>query len=187
MDEATQQRILAGDVEAYGDVVRTHQRMLLGYALKRMGDWTLAEEVVQLTFIRAYQKLDEFRPGQEFGVWLCVTCRYMILSELEKRRRDVRNRENYRGALDLDVAESLMDLDEEEADSVEALRACVDRLPSSSARLVRQRYFEKASCREIADREGRTVTWVTSTLSRVRSALRRCVEQNPSFAEGEGI
>ena len=61
MDEVTQQRILDGDVEAYGDVVRSHQRMLLGYALKRLGDWNLAEEVVQLTFIRAYQKLDEFQ------------------------------------------------------------------------------------------------------------------------------
>ena len=104
MDQAAQQRILAGDVEAYGEVVRPHQRMLLGYALKRLGDWSLAEEVVQLTFIRAYQKLDEFRPGEEVGVWLYVTCRSMILTDLEKRRRDLRNRENYRGALVLDVA-----------------------------------------------------------------------------------
>ena len=60
MNLATQKQILAGDLDAYGDVVREHQGMLLGYALRRLGDWTQAEEVVQLTFIRAYQKLDEF-------------------------------------------------------------------------------------------------------------------------------
>ena len=187
MDEVTQQRVLDGDVEAYGDVVRSHQRMLLGYALKRLGDWNLAEEVVQLTFIRAYQKLDEFRPEEEFGVWLCVTCRYMILTELEKRRRTLRNRENYRGALMLDVSESLMEIDEEESDSLVSLRDCVSQLPEESARLIRLRYFEKASCRDIADKRGRTVTWVTSTLSRIRKALRKCVEQGPEWAVGEGV
>lgn len=55
MDSATKQRILDGELDAYGDIVREHQGILLGYALRRLGDWTLAEEVVQLTFIRAYQ------------------------------------------------------------------------------------------------------------------------------------
>ena len=38
MNQFTQQRILDGDLDAYGEVVREHQDMLLGYALRRLSD-----------------------------------------------------------------------------------------------------------------------------------------------------
>ena len=68
MDESTRQRILNGDLEAYRKVVLEHQDMLLGYALRRLGDWRLAEEVVQLTFIRAYQRRIRRRQAELQGL-----------------------------------------------------------------------------------------------------------------------
>jgi RNA polymerase sigma-70 factor (ECF subfamily) len=181
MNQATKQRILDGDLDAYGEIVREHQGMLLGYALRRLGDWTLAEEVVQLTFIRAYQKLEEFRPEEEFGVWLCVTCKYLILTELEKRRREARNKEKYRGALEMEIATAAADDMEPDfrRDQLAALRNCVGKLQSETASLIELRYFKKLSCREIAVEKSRTVTWVTSTLSRIRKTLRDCMESQP--------
>lgn len=178
MDEAKKQQILAGDLDAYGKVVREYQGMVKGYALRRLGDWTQAEEVVQLTFIRAYQKLDEFRADEEFGVWLCVTAKYLILSELEKCRRETRNRDNFRHQLEFEIATAAaedlaVDFKQDRAD---ALQDCVDQLQDGSAELIKQRYFVKMSCKEIAKEKNRTVTWVTSTLSRVRKALRNCLE-----------
>ncbi len=178
MDHETKQQILAGDLDAYGDVVREYQGMLLGYALRRLGDRTLAEEVVQLTFIRAYQKLDEFQPDKEFGVWLCVTAKYLILSELEKRCREVRNKDRFRDVLELEIATAAaedMSVDLKQ-DRVDALRDCVDQLQEGSAELIKRRYFAKLSCKDIAAEKNRSLTWVTSTLSRVRKALRACLE-----------
>lgn len=182
MNAEAKNRILGGDLDAYGDVVREHQSMLLGYALRRLGDWTLAEEVVQLTFIRAYQKLEEFEPDKEFGVWLCVTCKYLILTELEKRRRAVRNQSNYREVLELDMACAVADDMEPDAkhDQLTALRDCVGLLQNETGDLVQLRYFKKQSCKEIAAEKNRTVTWVTSTLSRVRKKLRDCIENQPA-------
>ena len=178
MTPKLKQQILDGDLDAYGDVVREYQGMLLGYALKRLGDWTQAEEVVQLTFIRAYQKLEEFRPDEEFGVWLCVTCKYMILTELEKKRREARNKDNYQSALEVEIGEALcegIDLDEP-GDDITALKNCLAKLQSEASSVIQLRYFEKQSCKEIAATKDRTVTWVTSTLSRARQALRTCLE-----------
>ena len=42
--------------------------------------------------------------------------------------------------------------------------------------MIQLRYFEKQSCKDIAVSKDRTVTWVTSTLSRARQALRKCLE-----------
>ena len=186
MDQTTQQGILAGDLDAYGDVVHEHQGMLLGYALRRLGDWTLAEEVVQLTFIRAHQKLDEFDPDKDFGVRLCATCKFLILNELEKRHREMRNKSNYRDALEIEIASAAVEADESDSqhDQLASLRACVSKLKGETAALVELRYFKKMSCKEIAEEKSRTVTWVTSTLSRVRKSLRKCLETQP---EGEAL
>lgn len=136
MNRFTQQRILDGELDAYGEVVREHQDMLLGYALRRLSDWTLAEEVVQLTFIRVYQRLAEFRAEEDFGVWLCVTCKYLILTELENQRREVNNLLNYREQLKVEI-DSVVTEDMEpdfRQDELAALRDCVGKLGREAGR-----------------------------------------------------
>lgn len=181
MDEITKQRILKGDLDSYGDVVCANESMLLGYALRRLGDWRLAEEVVQLTFIRAYQKLSDFRPDEDFGVWLCVTCKFLILTELKKRSREARNQSNFREALENEMATAAAnDMEPDfKRDQLVYLKRCLGELKSESANLIKLRYDDKRSCKEIAEEKNRTVTWVTSTLNRVRKALRDCIESQP--------
>mgnify|MGYP003858176075 FL=1 len=179
MDRLTRQRILEGDLDAYGKVVRAHQDMLLGYALGRLGDWTLAEEMVQLTFIRAYQRLAEFRVDEEFGVWLCVTCKYMILTELEKKKRESSHLSSYRTLLEIEIASAAVT--ETETDQrdhrLASLRDCVGKLGGEAAELVTLRYLRKRSCKEIAEQKLRTVSWVTTNMSRIRKTLRLCLER----------
>ncbi len=178
MNPFIQQRIVDGDLDAYGEVVREYQDMLLGYALRRVKDWTLAEEVVQLTFIRAYQRLAEFRADEDFGVWLCVTCKYLILTELEKQRRDANNLSNYRQQLDLEIASAVtVEESDVQSDELAVLRSCVGKLGREAADLVTLRYFNKRSCKEIAEQKQHTVSWVTTTLNRVRKTLRDCMER----------
>ena len=109
---------------------------------------------------------------------LCVTCKYLILTELEKQRRELRNKDNYRKALEIEIATAAaedMALDQQQ-DQLGALGDCVGKLPQETASVVELRYFAKRSCKEIAAEKDRSVTWVTSTLSRVRKALRACLQ-----------
>lgn len=177
MDEILKNRILQGDLDAYGEVVREYQGMLLSYALRRLNDWSQAEEVVQLTFIRSHQKLEEFDHEKDFGVWLCVTCKYLIMTELEKRRRETSNQTRYRDELELELfSASPAQSEFERGDEFPALKLCISKLKNEAVSLVELRYFGKKSCQQIASEKGRTVTWVTSNLSRVRKSLRTCLE-----------
>lgn len=179
MNEILKNRILQGDLDAYGEVVKKYQGMLLSYALRRLTDWSQAEEVVQLTFIRSHQKLEEFDHEKDFGVWLCVTCKYLIMTELEKRRREASNKTKYRDELELDLLGALPAPSEfEPGDEFLALKLCISKLKSEAASLVEFRYFGNKSCQQIASEKGRTVTWVTSNLSRVRKMLRTCLESH---------
>ena len=70
--------------------------------------------------------------------------------------------------------------DEGQRELVSAMRDCVKGLRSQAALVVRLRYEERPSCQSIAESLNQTVTWVTSTLSRSRKALRACIESRLS-------
>ena len=174
-------QILSGDLDAYEAVVRQYQGMLLGYAAHRLPDIDAAEEVVQLTFIRAYEQLNEYQQERDFGVWLCVICKHFILTELERQRRESRNQEKFSHALRLRVGEEMANAEvENQRDSLSALRECLKNLQTQATSVVRLRYEERQSCQGIAESLNRTVTWVTSTLSRSRKVLRQCIESRRS-------
>ena len=176
MQLATIEKILSGDLDAFEAVVRQYQGMLLGYAANRLIDADAAQEVVQLTFIRAYEQLNEYQPERDFGVWLCVICKHFILTELERQRRESRNQENFSHALRLRVGEAMVSAaDDGQRDLLSVLRECLKNLQTQAALVVRLRYDERQSCQSIAESLDRTVTWVTSTLSRSRKALRTCI------------
>ncbi|MEL6109928.1 MAG: sigma-70 family RNA polymerase sigma factor [Planctomycetota bacterium] len=168
--------ILSGDLDAYESVVKQYQGMLLGYAVHRLTDLDAAQDVVQLTFIRAYEQLDEYQSDRDFGVWLCVICKHFILTELERRRRESRNLERLSQTLRLRVDEEMAGISDSRQDAVLVLHECLKSLPEPAATVVRLRYQERQSCQSVAESLNRAVTWVTSTLSRSRKALRRCVE-----------
>ncbi|MDA7893412.1 sigma-70 family RNA polymerase sigma factor [bacterium] len=177
MQRTTIDQIRNGDLDAYEAVVRQYQGMLLGYAAHRLPDINAAQEVVQLTFIRAFDQLDEFEVEREFGVWLCVICKHFILTELERQRRESRNLEKYTHSLRFRIGEAMADVqDSGRSDNLSALRQCMQNLQTQAASVVRLRYEERQSCQSIAESLGRTVTWVTSTLSRSRKVLRLCIE-----------
>ncbi len=181
MQQATRERIQRGDLDAYEMVVRQYQGMLLGYAANRLPDIDAAQEVVQLTFIRAYEQLGEYQPERDFGVWLCVICKHFILTELERQRRESRNLDKFSHSLRLRVGEQMAgSCDEGQRELVSAMRDCVKGLRSQAALVVRLRYEERQSCQSIAESLNQTVTWVTSTLSRSRKALRACIESRLS-------
>ncbi len=137
------------------------------------------QDVVQLTFIRAFEQLNEYQDERDFGVWLCVICKHFILTELERQRRESRNLENYGHALRLLVSEAMTE-DGGPAVDILALRECVKLLQPHSASVVRLRYDERKSCQHIADSMQRSLTWVTTTLTRARKALRQCIDSRLS-------
>ena len=178
MQQTTIENILRGDLDAYEAVVREYQGMLLGYAANRLPDLDAAREVVQLTFIWAYEQLDEYQPERDFGIWLCVICKHFILTELERQRRERRNLSQFSVALQLRVGEQMAgSWDEGQREVLSAMRECITALQSQASLVVRLRYEERQSCKHIAETLDRTVTWVTSTLSRSRKALRECIER----------
>ena len=178
MDSAVLGRVLSGDREAYRDVVLEHTPMLLAYAGFRVPDRDLVDEVVQQTFIRAYEQLADFKVREDFGIWLRTIASYMIKAELKRQMRSRRNLSKYSEHLRQQVLEAASEHDHgEQSDAHAILAECMGRLEATAERMVCYRYQENRSVNEIAERLGRTVTWVTSTLFRIRRTLRECIQR----------
>lgn len=179
MDSAeadTIRRVLKGDRDAYGEIVRTHQDMLLAFAAYRLPDAALVDEVVQQTFIRAFEQLKSFDASKELAPWLRTICKFMILAELKRVSRDKQNRDTYKDRLKGSLAEAALDRVEGlDSDDLSRLKGCMDQLQKTSRELVKARYLQALPLGEIARKFGQSAAWVATTLFRVRDTLRRCL------------
>lgn len=87
-DRITIQAVLAGDREAYGTLVMRHSRMLFRLAYRMTGNEADADDVVQESFLRGYQKLATFESRANFGTWIYRITVHCALDRLQSRRRD---------------------------------------------------------------------------------------------------
>jgi RNA polymerase sigma-70 factor, ECF subfamily len=78
--------VLAGDRDAYGELVKRHSRMLFRLAYRMTGNEADADDVVQEAFLRAYQKLAAFESRSDFGTWIYRITVHCALDRLQRRR-----------------------------------------------------------------------------------------------------
>jgi RNA polymerase sigma-70 factor (ECF subfamily) len=76
-----------GDLDAFNQLVLKHQDLAYRHALSMLSDGWLAEEVVQESFIKAFQKMPSFRGGS-FRAWLLrivTNTAYDVLRQISKQ------------------------------------------------------------------------------------------------------
>ncbi len=77
----------AGSVAAYEELYRDNVGRVFGLCLRMAGDASLAEELAQDVFVKAWQKLGSFRGESAFSTWLYPIAVNVTLSERRARRR----------------------------------------------------------------------------------------------------
>jgi RNA polymerase sigma-70 factor (ECF subfamily) len=144
-----------------------HQAKVRAVALALTGDFAIAEDVVQETFLTVTAKAGDFAPDTNFLAWACAIARLKVL---ERQRSDRR--------LSPQVIESLAaSLPQEELadERLATLLGCIDELAPKARELVRLRYFSEHGPGEIATMLGRSVAGVNAALVKIRETLRECV------------
>ena len=75
-----------GDAEAFGLLVRRHQRRVYRLAVHLLKSGAEAEDVTQDTFVRAYGALDRFDGRREPFTWIYRICVNLSLNALRSRK-----------------------------------------------------------------------------------------------------
>jgi RNA polymerase sigma-70 factor (ECF subfamily) len=175
------EQVLAGDVEAYAEVVRRYQREVWKVVTAMLHDVKVTEDLVQQAFVNAYLHLSQYQPGSDFAVWVKSIARNLVRQELRSRSRETRRLDIYRKHL-LDRFKDDDTASKREEALGDALRRCREKLPEHSTEVLDLRYARAMSFEEIAAGLGRTVEATRQLLSRVRLLLRDCIEKKMAGA-----
>jgi len=79
---------LAGDREAFGQIVGRYQSLVCSLAYSATGSLGQSEDLAQETFVTAWRQLRELREPEKLRSWLCGIARNLILNSLRKQGRE---------------------------------------------------------------------------------------------------
>ncbi len=192
-DEREQQLVsaaLTGDKAAFGELVDRLKRPVFNLCMAHLRDEADAMDVVQDTFLKAYTKLELFRPDSNFRAWVYRIAANGCIDRIRRRR--------IRRASELDDHLSVEALEEGDLPAVgtwgraspftqqarsqlgERLGAALDTLPETMRQCVLLCDVHGYSYQEIAEEMGIPKGTV---MSRLFYARRRLQEQLEDYRE----
>ncbi|MGQ9848431.1 MAG: RNA polymerase sigma factor [Aggregatilineaceae bacterium] len=177
------QRTLAGDPQAFGELVRRYERDVFNLAYRMLNERGEAEDAAQEAFMRAYVNLDRYDPERPFKTWLLSITSNHCIDRLRRRRLTWLSLEEPlppHPALTSDIPgpEEAMLTNERNLLVQEMLTGL-----SPDYRLaVVLRYWYDLSYAEIAEMLGTTESAIKSRLFRARQALAEYLESRPVSA-----
>ena len=75
------------DQQAFADLLRRHQERILLLQRRLTGERSLAEDLAQETFLRAWEKLGSYRGPDRFGAWLASLSYNVFRAHWRRSRR----------------------------------------------------------------------------------------------------
>jgi RNA polymerase sigma-70 factor (ECF subfamily) len=71
LDESLVAAAQAGSTEAFSRLVERHQQAVRAFLRRACGDWALADDLAQETFLAAWPRIGRLRTGASVRAWLC--------------------------------------------------------------------------------------------------------------------
>jgi RNA polymerase sigma-70 factor (ECF subfamily) len=180
-DENLVSEILAGDVEAYAILVKRYQKPIFNLMLRTTSCEEDAFDLAQETFLRAYEKLEHFKPSGRFFPWL-----YTIGMNLARDfTRKAKTREIK--AAELHEIQKELTLESEPSrslpESIDAkrVRETLQMLPLEYREAVILRFHEAMSIREVALAIGISVSGAKMRIHRGLMKLRQLLNTENAY------
>ena len=168
-------RLQRRDPEALGDLYDRYGRMVFALILRIVQDRGTAEDLVQETFLRVWNRAGGFDSEQgAVGPWLLAVARNRAIDYLRYRGRRPES------TLELNETEhpalfAAMSSDPLQFDLVRQIKTALARLTQTQREAIELAYFEGLSQTEIADRMkqplGTVKTWMRRALQQMREEL----------------
>jgi RNA polymerase sigma factor (sigma-70 family) len=79
---------LAGDRDAFGQIVSRYQSLICALAYSATGSLSQSEDLAQETFITAWKQLADLRERDKLRAWLCGIARNLINNSLRRQGRE---------------------------------------------------------------------------------------------------
>jgi len=178
----------AGNAAAFETLYRSHQAGIFTFVRSLVGEWELAADLTQQTFVRAWESLPRLRQVGAFGGWLHRIAANLVRDEAKSGRARLEIAASSLGDGDAPLR-GVEDTSSErpEAMTVSAelrqqVRSALAEIPPEQRAVVVMHHLEGLPVTEIARALGVRPGTVMSRLARAREAMR--VRLKP-YVEGD--
>ena len=173
---------LAGDREAFGQIVSRYQSLVCSLAYSATGSLSQSEDLAQETFFAAWKHLPELREPAKLRAWLCGIARNLINNFLRAQGREPSHRaESLEAILEPPSLEPLPGEHAISREEAEILWRALERIPETYRDPLVLFYREHQSIEAVARDLELTEEAVRQRLSRGRKLLQ---EEVQAFVEG---
>ncbi len=167
-------RCRAGDSKAQFEIYRLYYKAMYNASLRIVGDEQEAEDIMQESFFKAFDKISTYRNEVSFGAWLRRIVVNSSIDTLKKRRLEFTPIEEAYGLKS--------ELDEESsytAETVEQLNDAIEQLPEGYKLVLTLHLIEEYEHEEIANMLGIKPSTSRSQLARAKQKLIEIIKNNP--------
>lgn len=162
------------DEVAFARDLESLRPALRGYVLSIFPHPHLCEDIVQETMLFAWERRESFKPGTHFKAWVFKTAYFKTLAH----RRDSQREPLV--TFSEDILQTIAGAAEERIAHIDhrlhALQHCLAELQPGELALLRHKYLDRGTLTELAARQQMQPNRVQKALSRLRLALRHCIE-----------
>jgi RNA polymerase sigma-70 factor (ECF subfamily) len=140
------QEVKTGSRGAFSLLVERHQKALLRLSFRFTREQSQAEDIVQESFIKAYQKIHLFEGRSSFKSWLFQIAVNTAKNKLRSNPQEMLNIEEVSLGVDPGAENQMV-----QTDVRNIIRLEVEKLPDRQKLALKLRIFEDLSFKEIAD------------------------------------
>jgi len=168
-------RLQKRDPHALAELYDRYGRLTYSLILRVVRDGATAEDLVQETFLRVWNRVQGFDAERgSIGPWLLAVARNRAIDYLRsacgRERNALEFEETDHPALYTDMEHDLL-----VSDKARRVKAAMEKLPPNHRQVIELAYFEGLSQTEMAERMGQPLgtvkTWVRTALKSLRDDL----------------
>ena len=168
--------VLSGDKSAFSALVQKYQKSVHALAWRKIGDFHIAEEITQDTFLQAHKKLASLKNPKQFAGWLYVIADRCCKAWFRKKKLRTESLETTSIEILERAAYADYVCEQREDAAVEHRRKIVqklmEKLPESERTVMVLYYLGEMNCAEISKFLGVSPNTVRSRLQRARERLK---------------
>jgi len=145
-----------GDNSAYEQLYQRHVRLLHGYLYKRLGSAADADDICQEAFIKAFQKLGQYRGDASFKNWLFQIAKNLIVDHWRSQSKctTVPIDEFFNLGREPITPEAEAAEIKSQERTAKQLNNILNQLPEDYRKIIELRFLQGCSIREAANQIG---------------------------------
>lgn len=189
-DEAIIRDVLAGNTNAFAKLERKYRRIVSFLIRKMIRDEEDVNDLVQDTFVKAYQALPSFQFEYPFSRWLYKIASNRCIDHLRRRRfamvsldTPLRSKDGGEFFMEPEDRGPTPDVTLLANERVAMLKQALATLPERYREVIRLRHDEELEYQEIADRLKQPLGTVKANLFRARKMLLKMLLKHGSHFE----